>query len=59
MIYLRAGLFAEGPTDYHFLQGLIDQLVEELAVLVLPGGFHAAPTVGIDAPRSMRSRNRA
>jgi hypothetical protein len=22
VIYLRAGLFAEGPTDYYFLQGI-------------------------------------
>jgi hypothetical protein len=58
VIYLRVGLFAEGPTDYHFLQGLIDQLVEELAIAVLPGGFEAAPTLGIDAPRAMRKCSR-
>lgn len=58
MIYLRAGLFAEGPTDYQFLQGLIDQLVEDLAATVFSGDFQTAPTLGIDAPRSLRGRSR-
>jgi hypothetical protein len=58
MIYLRAGLFAEGPTDYQFLQGLIDQLIDEISADLLAGGFEAASTLGIDAPRSMRTRSR-
>jgi Domain of unknown function (DUF4276) len=58
MIYLRVGLFAEGPTDYHFLQGIIDQLVNEIAADLLAGGFEAAPTLGIDAPRSKGNRSR-
>lgn len=58
MIYLRVGLFAEGPTDYYFLQGILDQLVEEIAVEVFTGAFQMAPSLGIDAPRSLRDRSR-
>lgn len=58
MIYLRVGLFAEGPTDYHFLQGILDFLVEEIAVELFAGGFQIAPALGIDAPRSLRDRSR-
>ena len=58
MIYLRVGLFAEGPTDYHFLQGVLDQLVEEVAFDLLAGGFEIAPAMGIDVPRSLRDRRR-
>lgn len=58
MTYLRVGLFAEGPTDYHFLQGILDLLVEEIAVELFAGGFQIAPALGIDAPRSLRDRSR-
>ena len=58
MIYLRVGLFAEGPTDYYFLQGILDQLVEEIAFEMLAGGFEIAPALGIDVPRSLRDRRR-
>jgi len=58
VIYLRVGLFAEGPTDYHFLQGILDLLVEEIAVDLFAGGFQIAPALGIDAPRSLRDRSR-
>jgi hypothetical protein len=27
MIYLRAGLYAEGPTDYYFLLPLLDRML--------------------------------
>ncbi len=36
VIYLRAGLYAEGPTDYQFLRPLLDRLLNELAARALP-----------------------
>jgi hypothetical protein len=58
MIYLRAGLFAEGPTDYDFFLELIDSLVVEIAAEVLGGGFEIARPVGIDAPAQARRSRR-
>lgn len=58
MIYLRVGLFAEGPTDYYFLLGILDLLVEEIAVELFAGGFQLASAVGVDAPRALRDRPR-
>jgi hypothetical protein len=58
VIYLRVGLFAEGPTDYHFLLGLIDKVVDEAAASLLAGVSEVAPPLGIDAPRSLRNRSR-
>lgn len=37
MIYLRAGLYAEGPTDYDFLLPLINRLLREIAAQTFPG----------------------
>lgn len=58
MIYLRAGLYAEGPTDYRFLEPLVERLLFELGATRLPGNADIAGTVGIDAPRGTRSRRR-
>jgi hypothetical protein len=58
MIYLCAGLFAEGPTDYRFLLGLLDTMIQTLAAEVLSGSFDDAPSMGIDAPKRFRHRSR-
>lgn len=58
MIYLRAGLFAEGPTDYDFFVELLDRLISEVAAEVLGGGFETARPLGIDAPVEARHRSR-
>jgi hypothetical protein len=50
MIYLRAGLYAEGPTDYDFLCRLLDRLLDALAAPLFPGNYEVADTLGIDAP---------
>jgi hypothetical protein len=51
MIYVCAGLYAEGPTDYDFLKPLLDRLLDSLAASLFPGAYVVAPTEGIDAPR--------
>ena len=51
MIYIRAGLFAEGPTDYEILLPLLDRLLDQLAAQLFPGAYEVAPATGIDAPR--------
>ncbi len=51
MIYIRAGLFAEGPTDYKILLPLLDRLLDQLAAQLFPGAYEVAPATGIDAPR--------
>jgi hypothetical protein len=58
MIYLCAGLFAEGPTDYLFLLGLLDRTIQTIAAEVLSGSFDDAPSIGIDAPKRLRERSR-
>lgn len=50
MIYLRAGLYAEGRSDYDFLLPLLDRLLDALAASLFPGACEVGPTVGIDAP---------
>lgn len=50
MIYLRAGLYAEGPTDYAFLGPLLDRLIDELAASSLAGQYEFRDCLGIDAP---------
>jgi hypothetical protein len=51
VIYLCAGIFAEGKSDYRFLFGLLDRLLEEVGVAALQGRrFTTARPVGIDAP---------
>jgi len=51
VIYLRAGLFAEGPSDYQFLCPLLDRLIDTLAAALFAGAYELAPTLGIDAPQ--------
>lgn len=50
MIYVRTGLYAEGPSDYRFLMPLIDRLLQELAPTALPSLPEIADTIAIDAP---------
>lgn len=50
MIYLRAGLYAEGPTDYAFLRPLLDRLMDELAASSYAGQYELGECLGIDAP---------
>jgi hypothetical protein len=49
-VYLRAGLYAEGPSDYDFLLPLLDRLLPSLAASRFPGAFEVAESLGIDAP---------
>lgn len=49
-IYLRAGLYAEGPTDYAFLSPLLDRLMDELAASLFAGRYDLGECLGIDAP---------
>lgn len=50
MIYLRAGLYAEGQTDYAFLRPLLDRLMDELAASLYAGQYELGECLGIDAP---------
>jgi hypothetical protein len=59
VIYLRAGVYAEGPTDYDFLCRLLDRLLDALAAPLFPGSYEIADTLGIDAPRHQQSSRRA
>lgn len=47
-VYLRAGLYAEGPSDYHFLCRLLDRLLDDLGAKLFPGRYEVADTLGID-----------
>lgn len=59
MIYLRAGLFAEGPSDYDFLRRLLDRLIEAIATGLFPGAYEVGETIGIDAPPGLQKSRRA
>lgn len=50
-LYLRVGLYAEGPSDYDFLLPLLDRLLPSLAASLFPGTCEVAESLGIDAPR--------
>jgi hypothetical protein len=56
MIYLRAGLFAEGRSDYEFLCRLLDRLLDALAAPLFPGKCDIGETRGIDAPLSVKGK---
>jgi hypothetical protein len=59
MIYVKAGLYAEGPSDYRFLLPVITRLLHEVAPRALPSLPEIADTEGIDAPRTAAPNNRA
>jgi hypothetical protein len=50
MIYIKAGLYAEGPSDYRFLMPVITRLLQEIAPAALLSLPEIADTIGIDAP---------
>lgn len=50
MSYLRAGIFAEGPTDYAFLRPLLDRLLPDLAPAAMSRVPVIGDSIGIDAP---------
>jgi hypothetical protein len=56
MIYLRAGLYAEGPSDYHFLLPLLDRLIRETAARLFPGASEIEDTRAIDSTGAERQR---
>ncbi len=58
MIYLCAGLFAEGRTDYRFLLGLLDQLLPEIASALFGASSEVAPSIGVDAPSTKKAARR-
>ena len=50
MIYIRAGLYAEGRTDSEFLLPIINRLLDDIAARLFSGAYELAETLGIDAP---------
>lgn len=58
MIYLRAGLYAEGPSDYAILLRLIPRALDALGASLFPGACEVGDTLGIDAPASQKSTKR-
>lgn len=48
-LWVRAGLFAEGPTDYRFFLPLLDRLLTELLARHYPGQHERESSRGIDA----------
>jgi hypothetical protein len=52
MIYVCAGLFAEGRSDYELLLPLVTRVLDDVGARVFPGQCDVAATVGIDAPAS-------
>jgi hypothetical protein len=55
IVYLRAGVYAEGPTDYHFLRPFLDRYLANLAANLFPGNHEVGDTDGIDAPIGKRA----
>lgn len=55
-IYLCAALYAEGPSDYEFLSPLIQRLLDSLGNQLFPGMVDVGDTIGIDAPKPIRSK---
>jgi hypothetical protein len=58
MIYLRAGLYGEGPTDDAFLRQLLDRLLDELAASLFAAQYELSGCLAMKAPRGT-SANRA
>jgi hypothetical protein len=50
MRYLGPALFAEGPSDYRFLQPLLGRLVDEVAGRLTSSDVDIGPVDGLDAP---------
>lgn len=58
MIWLCAGVYAEGPTDDRFLCNLLNRILPPLAIEVCKGGFDMGETRRISEPRRMRGASR-
>jgi hypothetical protein len=58
VIYLRAGLYAEGPSDYEILLRLIPRVLDALGASLFPGACEVGDTLGIDASASEKSTKR-
>lgn len=59
MIYLRAGLYAEGRSDYEILLRLIPRVLDALGASLFPGACEVGDTLGIDAPAHEKSARRS
>ncbi len=57
MIYVQAGLYAEGATDYDFLIPLLERLLNEICARVCVRNCEIPTPIGVDAdePTSRRS----
>lgn len=49
-LYICAGIYAEGSSDYAFLCPLLDRVLDSLGASHFPGAYEVAASVGIDAP---------
>jgi hypothetical protein len=56
MMYLRAGLYAEGPTDYYFLMPLLNRMLRDIAANVFPGASEVEDTRAVDSSGAERKR---
>jgi hypothetical protein len=56
MMYLRAGLYAEGPTDYDFLVPLLNRMLRNIAAELYPGANEVEDTRAIDTSSEERKR---
>lgn len=56
MMYLRAGLYAEGPTDYYFLLPLLNRMLRDIAADVFPGASEVEDTRAVDSSGAERKR---
>jgi hypothetical protein len=58
VIYICAGLYAEGRSDYEFLLPLLNRLLDGLAASLFDGAYELGPAAAIDA-RSPAGLHRA
>jgi hypothetical protein len=56
MMYLRAGLYAEGPSDYDFLLPLLNRMLRDIAAELFPGANEVADTRAVDTAGGERKR---
>ncbi len=56
VVYLRAGLYAEGPSDYHFLLPLLDRMLREIAAQLFPGANEIEDTRALDSDGDEKRR---
>lgn len=59
IIYLRAGLYAEGSSDYRFLLPLLNRLIDAISSALFAGACEVGETIGVDHPPDHSSRPRA